>query len=372
MSREYDAIIVGARVAGSITARLLGEYGHKVLLLDRAHFPSDTLSTHFFRATALKAFQQAGAFEQVQRAAPHLVETFHDVEGHIWSEAVEGEEGLDYLLCVRRITLDAMLTDQVQKAANVKFRQGARFTDLVRENDTVIGARWRDRTGEYEATARVIVGADGFYSRVAELVEPRVEQFEPVRRAMYYTYFQGLPPRERPAAEFYFRGNHLVYVFPTDENRTLIAISVPISEFEHFRKDAKSEMMSMLDTLPGLASRLKTAEIVAPLKGAGNIPCYQRVPYGEGWVLVGDSGQVFDPWSGQGIDHASQHAVLLADALHEFFEDKKDWARAMSEYHSRRNSSSKKNFESTRKFARDLRPMSHGALKKRGLELPSH
>ena len=365
--RDYDAIIVGARVAGSVTAAVLGSYGHKVLLLDRAHFPSDTLSTHFFRAQALMAFQRAGVFDQVQGAAPHMVETFTDIEGHTWSEEVEGQDGLDYLLCVRRITLDGILTDQVQKQPQVELCQGARFTDLLWENATAAGARWRNQAGEHDATSRVVIGADGFYSRVAELVEPEVEQFEPVRRAMYYTYFQGLIPGERTAAEFYFRGNHLVYVFPTDANQTLIAVSVPISEFEHYRRDPKNEMMSVLEALPALAPRLKSAEIVASVKGAGNIPCYQRVPFGDGWALAGDSGQVFDPWSGQGIDHASQHAVMLAEALHEFFTEQKDWGSAMQEYHALRNSTSRRNFESTRKFARDLRPMANGALKKRGL-----
>jgi 2-polyprenyl-6-methoxyphenol hydroxylase-like FAD-dependent oxidoreductase len=50
---DYDAIIVGARVAGSALTALLGQQGHRVLLLDKAHFPSDTLSTHFFRVPAL-------------------------------------------------------------------------------------------------------------------------------------------------------------------------------------------------------------------------------------------------------------------------------------------------------------------------------
>src|SRR6266496_2542495 len=49
---DYDVIIVGARVAGSVLAALLGGQGHRVLLLEKAHFPSDTLSTHFFRAPA--------------------------------------------------------------------------------------------------------------------------------------------------------------------------------------------------------------------------------------------------------------------------------------------------------------------------------
>ena len=43
----YDAIVVGARCAGSPTAMLLARRGYRVLLLDRAGFPSDTLSTHY-------------------------------------------------------------------------------------------------------------------------------------------------------------------------------------------------------------------------------------------------------------------------------------------------------------------------------------
>jgi flavin-dependent dehydrogenase len=42
----YDAIIVGARCAGSSTAMLLARRGFKILLVDKATFPSDTISTH--------------------------------------------------------------------------------------------------------------------------------------------------------------------------------------------------------------------------------------------------------------------------------------------------------------------------------------
>ena len=43
----YDAIIVGARCAGAATAMLLARRGHKVLLVDRATFPSDLPHGHF-------------------------------------------------------------------------------------------------------------------------------------------------------------------------------------------------------------------------------------------------------------------------------------------------------------------------------------
>ena len=367
MSTDYDAIIVGARVAGSITAAVLGEYGHRVLLLDRAHFPSDTLSTHFFHVAALKSFQRIGVLDQTANAAPKLIEMFNDIEGTTWTDKIEGEAGLDYFQCIRRITLDGILIDRAQKEPSVEVCQGARFTDLLWENGQVIGAQWMDDTGQHQATARVVIGADGFYSQVAKLVEPEVEEFEPIHRAMYFNYFENVAPLEVSTAEFYFRGDHLVYVFPTDGDLHLMAVSVPIFEFYAYRKDAEGETMKLLSSLPTLSPRIESAKVVAPFKGAANIPCYLRVPYGDGWALVGDSALVFDPWSGQGIDHASQHAIMLADALHENFENKKTWDEAMSDYHAQRNESSKKNFKRTRTFARDIRPMAAGALKTRGL-----
>jgi 2-polyprenyl-6-methoxyphenol hydroxylase-like FAD-dependent oxidoreductase len=367
MNTDYEVIIVGGRVAGSILAILLGRHGHRTLLLERAHFPSDTLSTHFFRWPALQAFQHAGVFDQVQATAPHLTQMFNDVDGQVFSEPVEGRDGLDYFLCVRRITLDAILARKVQSESSVDFRQGARMTDLLREDGRVVGARWTEENGGGQATARVVVGADGFYSQVAKLVEPKEEQFEPVCRAMYYSYFRGLQAQPGPAAEHHYRGNHLVYVFPTDDDLTLIAASVPIPEFDSFRADPEGQLLTTLESLPTLAPRLKTAERAAPVKGAGNIPCYQRVPYGEGWALVGDSGQVMDPWSGQGIDHAGTHAVILADSLHRWLAEQTSWEQAMSEYHTARNTWSHKTFERTRMYASDFRPMTHAALKRRGL-----
>jgi glycine/D-amino acid oxidase-like deaminating enzyme len=50
---DYDVLIVGARVAGASLALLLGLRGHRVLMVDRDHFPSDTLSTHFMGALAV-------------------------------------------------------------------------------------------------------------------------------------------------------------------------------------------------------------------------------------------------------------------------------------------------------------------------------
>jgi flavin-dependent dehydrogenase len=116
-----------------------------------------------------------------------------------------------------------------------------------------------------------------------------------------------------------------------------------------------------------VAPRLAHAERQGPVLGTGSIPGYLRIPYGQGWVLVGDAAMVMDPWSGQGIDQASTHAVLLARQLDRFLSGEEDWEAAMQGYHHAKNEFSQRTYQRTCTFSRDLRPMTHKALQRRGL-----
>ena len=351
---DFDVIIIGSRVAGSTLATLLGQYGHRILILDKATFPSDTLSTHFFRAPAFKVFERMGVFNQILLTTPKLINSFSDFDGQVSNQPVEDSGDYNYYLCVRRITLDDILLKRVQSESTVVLHQGAILDELLWQGDRVVGVRWHEANLHLEATARVVVGADGFYSKVATQVKPIIEHSEPVHRAMYYAYFQGLQSQDGPAAEFHLRGNHLVYVFPTDNSLTLIAASVPIAEFDEFRKDPERQLMAELEVLPTLAPRLHSAERFGSVRGAGNIPGYMRIPYGQGWVLVGDAETIQDPWSGRGIDHASTHASLLADSLHVWLSDEMGWEQAMQRYHAARNEFSLETYQQTCMYSRDL------------------
>jgi 2-polyprenyl-6-methoxyphenol hydroxylase-like FAD-dependent oxidoreductase len=366
---DYDVIIVGGRIAGSVLATLLDQYGHNVLLLEKAGFPSDTLSTHFFRAPALRVFERLGVLDEVRSAAPPLTVLWNYIDGHVLSDPIEApEEHLRYFLCERRITLDWILFQRVGREPTVEVRQGARVKELIWQDGHVTGVRWMEADGRREASARVVVGADGFYSTLAKALEPAFENQFLVRRCMYYTYFQGIAPLDEASfAEHHFVGDTLTYVFPTDANLTLVAVTVPISEFPSFKKEPLERLRAHLESLPLLAPRLSRAEVTAEVKGAGNIPCYQRVPYGPGWALVGDAQQIMDPWSGMGIDHATTHASLLVDSLHHFLRDDAAWEMSMNEYHTQARQWSEKTYRRTSTYAADLRPMTRAAVQKRGL-----
>ena len=366
MQQDYDVIVIGARVAGSIVSAFLGQKRHRVLLLDRARFPSDTLSTHFFRYPTFTVLDRLGILDQVYSVAPKLVNSFNYVDGHVFTEPVEGQDGPSHYLCVRRITLDEILLNRVRKEATVSILENARADNLQYEDGHVIGVRWTKEGKRFTATGRVVVGSDGVNSMVAEKVQPAVENSEPVRRAMYYAYYSHFDSQPGPAAEFHYRGNRLVYVFPTDAGLTLLASSVPIEDFAQFRQNSDMNLKLEIESMPEVRERIGRAERVGPVKGTGSIPGYQRMPYGPGWALVGDSGQILDPWSGQGIDQASTHAALLADALDRWLSGKTSWEESMTEFNRRRHEFSDKTFERTCMFARDLRPMTKAALKKRG------
>jgi 2-polyprenyl-6-methoxyphenol hydroxylase-like FAD-dependent oxidoreductase len=363
---DFDIIIVGARIAGSILAVLLAQQGYRILLIDRARFPSDTLSTHFFRYPTFQAFDKLQILDRVYSIAPKLVNNFNYIDGHVFVEPVESPDGPSHYLCVRRITLDDILVGRVRGEQTVTLLEGTRVNDLLVEDGRVAGVRFSKGDRSEEASARVVIGADGIHSLVARKVEPLVERSEPVRRAMYYSYYANLEPQSGPAAEFHYRGNHLTYVFPTDKNLTLLAVSVPIEEFEEFRLRPEQRIADEFSSLPELSERFRRAERVAQVKGTGTIPGYQRLPYGPGWALVGDAGQIMDPWSGQGMDHASTHATYLADALGTWLSGKKSWDEAMQDYNRRRHEFSDKSFQRTCTYARDFRPMTDSALRRRG------
>src|SRR3984957_21325399 len=67
-AKNFDVIIVGARVAGSATAILLARDGRRVLLVDKDSFPSDRLSTHIVLGGGTKVLERMGVLELLERA----------------------------------------------------------------------------------------------------------------------------------------------------------------------------------------------------------------------------------------------------------------------------------------------------------------
>ena len=332
---SYDVAIVGARIGGAVLAALLGDAGHRVLLVDRASFPSDAISTHFFRGSGLAGvLGELGLLDEIDATgAPRLSSEYLYTDGRAEPTVTDPQDpgSLGYNLSVRRLALDALLVRRATRSASVRLRERSVVTDLVRDDGRVVGVRIGD-----------------------EVV--------PIR-ALFYVYLTGF---EAPAAgagatpdgpEFSFRGDELAYVFPSDAGVTCVAVSVSRDAFHQVRAGGLEAFGACIGRHRGLADRYRSATVVSRLLGQGPQPSTVRVPAGPGWALVGDSGMRQDPWTGEGMDSAARSARVLAEELDAQLRGRLAADAVIGRYHAARDAQGLDNFHATVEGGRDLRTL---------------
>lgn len=329
MSTPYDAIVVGARCAGSPTAMLLARKGYRVLVVDRATFPSDTVSTHVVHPVGVAALARWGLADRLAATGCPPVHTYTFDFGPFTISGSPGTPDSPVSYCARRTVLDKLLVDAAA-AAGAEMREAFTVEEIVIEDGRVTGIKGRSRNGaSVTERARVVVGADGRHSRVAEAVRPEQYNERPQLLAAYYTYWSDLPVDGK--FETYVRPYRGFAAAPTHDGLTLTVGGWPYTEFEANKRDVEGNFLKLFDLVPAFAERVRSAKRVAPISGAA-VPNYFRKPYGPGWVLVGDAGYNKDPITAQGITDAFRDAERCADALDLAFSNTRGFDDVMSEY----------------------------------------
>src|SRR5919112_4502162 len=172
MSKGYNAIIVGARCAGSPTAMLLARKGYRVLLLDRAMFPSDTFRNHFIQPPGVGLLHQWGLLERVAATnCPPIHAIITDLGDGTLAEPIASGEGPNMSYAPRRFVLDALLVNAAVEAG-AELRERFTVQELLWEDGRVVGIRGRgDEGGVVDERAHLVIGADGEHSTVAKAVQ---------------------------------------------------------------------------------------------------------------------------------------------------------------------------------------------------------
>ncbi|GAB3977266.1 NAD(P)/FAD-dependent oxidoreductase [Plantactinospora veratri] len=312
-ARGYDVIVVGSRVAGAATAMLLGRRGLRVLAVDRARFPSDTLSTHQVQVPGVARLHRWGLLERLAAAGtPASREIRLDTGDVVLAGRYPGYQGVDALYSPRRTLLDALLVDAAREAG-VEVREGFDVDELVRDRDRVVGVRGRQRGGTpVTETAALVIGADGKRSMVAARVRAAAYRERPASTFACYTYWSGVA---LAGGEFYQRPGRTVAVFPTNDGLTIAYVAGRATDFPAFRADVESHYLATLDDCGDLGARVRAGERAERFRLTPDVPNAFRVPHGPGWALVGDAGLVMDPITGQGIGNAFRDVELLVEAV---------------------------------------------------------
>lgn len=348
MAEQWDAIVVGARCAGSPTAMLLARKGYRVLLVDRATFPSDTLSTHLIHPSGGAALAGWGLLDRVVTTGIPGIDSYTFDFGPVTiSGRPHAVDGVSSAYGPRRTVLDKILVDAAA-VAGAEVREAFSLEDLIFDGGRVVGIRGHGHDGASVIEhARVVIGADGRNSRVAKRVDPEQYNEKPRLAAMYYSYWSDLPTN---GFETVIRPERGWAAWPTNDGLTLLVVGWPYAEFEANRHDVEGNVMKSLELAPEFAERVRAAKREEPFAG-GSIPGFFRKPYGPGWALVGDAGYNKDPITAQGISDAFRDADLCATALDEAFTGARSFDDAMAEYQTRRDAHAGPMYEFTAQLA---------------------
>ncbi len=312
-----DAVIVGARCAGSSLAIALAREGWNVTMVDRDVFPSDTISTNLIFPNTVSRLDQLGVLDTLL--------TNHDVPslgfriigfGHECAGDFTPVDGFDKLISPRRIALDNSMVETAL-AVGVNGRFGERVVELIgsgTSEDPVAGVVLE---GGEEIRADWVFGADGRASTVAGKLG--IEKSNPMRGEVAYllAFWRGIPNDGYATSDI--RDDAILSSWAAEDGvHLLTAWGDP-----EFTRGSKDELLpKYLDFLKQFPetldqAALANAEMVSDLIVAPEtlMRGYFRQPAGPGWALVGDSCHFKHPGTGQGIGDAIEQSIHVAEGV---------------------------------------------------------
>ncbi len=346
----YDAIVVGARCAGSPTAMLLARKGYRVLLVDKATFPSDTVSGHFVLPPGVARLRRWGLLDRVVSAAncPSIRTWRFDVGPFALTGSPVPIDGVAESYGPRRTALDMVLVQSAVEAG-VELRESFSVQELLIDGGQVTGIRGRAAGGPtVNETAHIVIGADGMRSIVARSVQAEVYEAFPRIACYYYAYWSGLSSE---GIELYPRDGLIVGVFPTAPQTSMVFVGRPRADFAAAREGVEASYLRSVAAVPSVAERVRAARRSERFYGSGDLPNFCRKPFGPGWALVGDAGYHKDPCLPLGISDAFRDAELLVEAIDGGLSGTQPMEQSLADYELRRNAAAMPSYALTRQLA---------------------
>lgn len=333
---DYDAIVVGASLAGCTTAIKLGRAGARVALVEQRPDAGafKRICTHFIQSSAVPTLERLGLLERMMQAGAlrsraRLWTNWGWIEPPRHSTVPSGVN-------LRRERLDPMIRAMAAETPGVDLILGHAVNELLREGaggagavdaagaggaagadaaaGAVCGVRARSPGGEtLTLRARLVVGADGRDSRVAKLSGVRTKTV-PHGRFAYGGYFEGPAPVAAPDAALWLLDPHMAAAFPTDDDLTFYAVMPTKDRLPEFRADPEAALKAFVSSIPE-APPILASRLVGEVTGKVDMTNVIHATTAPGLALAGDAAGALDPLWGVGCGFAFQSAEWLADSV---------------------------------------------------------
>jgi 2-polyprenyl-6-methoxyphenol hydroxylase-like FAD-dependent oxidoreductase len=338
VKEQYDAIVVGARCAGSSLAIGLASRSWDVLVVDRAEFPSTTISTHGLWPSGVARLNELGILDQL--LSEHEVPMYESVIrglGHETRGGFTAVRGFDRAIAPRRIALD-QAGIATARAAGAKVEPGTKVVGLLgagSDEDPVRGVVLADGR---QIGARWVFGADGRASTVARSLD--IPKEHPLRgeMSMAYGYWRGIP--DDGYGCFQMEVGRVLTSVPVEDGLHMLIAAGPPEMVHGTQQERRSSYLEFVRGFPETISPdlLDRGELVTDVAIAPEplMRGFFRRPNGPGWALVGDACHFKHPGTAQGIGDALEQGVHVAEALSgaaATLEGYEDWRNARAAEH---------------------------------------
>lgn len=315
-----DVVIVGAGPAGSAAAAFLAESGVDVLVVDRARFPREKICGDGLAPRSVVMLRKLGLEPDIVARGFTPMRRYRIVSS--WGDAVMAGmptygKGTDYGYVVPRRELDELLVTRARTAGAV-VHEGVRAIRCIEEAD---GSRVTARSDEGEnlvLLGRVVIAADGSRGSFSRTILPS-ERLAPYAVAvrLYMEGVEGL----QGALNFFLDPDFLPgygWIFPGGRpgDPANVGFGIQVSSLRR-RPD---RLRDIFDRFLGPGSMAWPHLAAArPTRAPATFPMLLDFPRGrrrKGRTLfVGDSANLIDPISGEGVAYALESAEAAAEAV---------------------------------------------------------
>lgn len=330
---DYDAVIVGASLAGCATAIGLARAGARVALVDKSPDPQafKRMCSHFIQSSAVPSLRRLGLLEPIAAAGGVRSKL------RIWTQwgwILPPTEPEHMAVNIRRELLDPMIRELAAATPGVELILGRTAHSLVRDGDVVRAVAIQDRNGEETVLrAQLVVGADGRDSRIAELAGVKVTT-KPHNRFAYGGYFEGSGPSGAPDGSIWMMDPQWAAAFPTDAGLTFYAAMPTKDWLPEFKRDPEQALVDFVANVPE-APPIRDGRLVSPVLGKIEMTNRIRTPIAPGLALVGDAALATDPLFGVGCGFAFQTAEWLTDSVAPALAGSESLQAGLERYHRR-------------------------------------
>ena len=307
----FDAIIIGAGIAGSVCALTLANKGWRVAVVEKRQARSayKKMCTHILHPYAVDQLEKLGLLDELfKKSAQMTCMNIHYNERSVFYPFAGKRQAAN----IERKDLDPALKNALTQHSHITLFAGYRLSSLIKSANQVIGVQCIPASGQkLSLKASVVIGSDGRNSAITKLCQGHFKKTDNQRVALF-SYFSSHRNLTESHVWSLRQGKEYIGLFP-NQQRLLVSWYLPREEFDNKTETHEQSFERLLAFIAEqgitLGDRLESVRVVKD----SSPQVVSLSP--NSLALIGDSKLAADPLTGIGCTWAMQSANLLAACL---------------------------------------------------------